>query len=76
MPKIIIHVNQHIIRANRKNKMNDPPITVRRGKAITRAHRVRVLGPSEFVYAPNKPLPCGARLWSWTESEVLEFVDK
>ena len=69
--KTIIHVNQHVIRANLRNGTNDPALTVRNYKGIRRAHEVEVLGPCKFVHSPTKPLSCGARVWCETNSEVV-----
>ena len=71
MTKSIIHVNQHVIRANTKNGTSDPVLTVKQGKKNTYAHEVEILGPSKVVYSPDKPLNCGARVWIETTSEVL-----
>jgi hypothetical protein len=70
--KTYIHVNQHIIRANRKNGTDDPVITVKQGSRNTYCSRVRVLGPSEVIYGGNdKPLlSCGARVVIETEADV------
>jgi hypothetical protein len=70
--KTYIHVNQHVIRANKKNGVSDPPITVKQGKKNTYCSSVRILGASEVIYSGNdKPLlPCGARIAIVTESEV------
>lgn len=74
--KTYIHVNQHIIRSNKKTDGNEPVITVKRGSKNTYCKRVKILGPSEVVYSGNdKPLlPCGARVAVVTESEV-EIVE-
>lgn len=72
MPVTKIHVNQHVIRANKKHGTNDPAITVRRGRVTTRAHEVAILGPSRVIYRPDKPLRCGARVWIETEATVTE----
>jgi len=66
-----IHINQHKIRANKKNGTNDPVITVKTYKSNDYGHEVDILGKSKVVYSPNKPLPCGARVWIETESEVI-----
>jgi hypothetical protein len=68
-----IHVNQHRIRANKKNGTNEPVITVKEGKTNTYGHEVSILGPSTVVYGGNdKPLlSCGARVVIKTEAEVL-----
>ena len=74
--KTYIHVNRHIIRANRKNGTDDPVITVKQGSRNTYCSRVRVLGPSEVIYGGNdKPLlSCGARVVIATEADV-EILD-
>jgi hypothetical protein len=69
--KTIIHVNQHVIKANRKNEVNDPVLTVKTYKENRYAHEVEVLGPSRIVYSPDKPLSCGAHVWIETQSEVV-----
>jgi hypothetical protein len=70
--KTYIHVNQHVIRANKKHDKNDPVITVKSGKNNTYCHEVEILGPSKVVYGGNdRPLlNCGARVVIETESEV------
>jgi hypothetical protein len=70
-----IHVNQHIIRANQKRGARDAPITVKTYRSNIRAHRVAIHGPSQLVYSPDHPLPCGARLWLETEAHVVAFDD-
>lgn len=69
--KTIIHVNQHVVKANAKNNTNDPVLTVKTYKSNTYAHTVDILGASKVVYRPDKPLSCGARVWIETEAEVL-----
>ena len=68
--KTIIHVNQHVIKANRKNGVTDPVLTVKTYKSNTYAHDVVIHGPSRVVYSPDKPLSCGAHVWIETESQV------
>ncbi len=69
--KTIIHVNQHVIKANRANNTNDPVLTVKTYKSNTYAHEVQILGASRIVYSPDKPLSCGAHVWIETEAEVI-----
>ena len=69
--KTIIHVNQHVIKANRKSGANDPVLTVKTYKDNKYAHEVSVLGPSKIIYSPDKPLSCGAHVWIETQSEVV-----
>ena len=70
--KTFIHVNQHVIRANKNLIKNDPVITVKSGKNNTYCHEVEILGNSKVIYGGNdKPLlNCGARVVVETESEV------
>jgi len=66
-----IHINQHKIRSNKKNGMKEPVITVKTSKSNDYAHEVKIEGPSKVVYSPDKPLPCGARVWIETEEKVV-----
>ena len=61
--KCRIHVNQHVIKANRRTGADDPVITVKTYKNNEYARRVKIAGPSEVIYSPDKPLPCGATVW-------------
>lgn len=70
MAKTIVHVNQHIIRANKTKGEQNPPLTIRQGKRIVRAHEVELIGPVRVVYRPDKPLSCGARVWIECEGIV------
>jgi len=67
-----IHVNQHVIRANKKNNANDPVLTVKEGKKNTYGYSVEIHGPSTIIYGGNdKPvLSCGARVVIKTEAEL------
>lgn len=69
--KTIIHVNQHVIKDNRKNNLNNPVLTVKTYKSNKYAHTVEILGSSRVIYRPHKPLSCGAHVWIETESEVI-----
>ena len=73
--KTRIHVNQHNIKANRKDGGNRPPITAKDYKRNRKGHRVAVHGPSELVYRPDSPLSCGAVLWVETEADVDVWDD-
>ncbi len=68
--KTIIHVNQHVIKKNRKTGAIDPVLTCKTYKSNTYAHEVIIDGPSRIVYSPDKPLSCGAHVWIETESKV------
>jgi hypothetical protein len=69
--KTIIHVNQHVIKANRDNGTEDPVLTVKTYKSNDYARTVDIIGPSRIVYSPDKPLSCGAHVWIETESPVF-----
>ncbi len=72
---LVIHVNSHNIRANRKiyNRTFDellPVITVRygRGSIATRCNGLEILGSSSLVY--GDPMGCGAEVWIATDANV------
>jgi len=68
--KTIIHVNQHVIKSNRKEDKNDPVLTVKTYKSNDYASEVVIHGASRIVYSPDKPLSCGAHVWIETEADV------
>ena len=68
--KTIIHVNQHNIKKNRKDNLNLPVLTVKTYKSNIYTNRVKINGPSEIMYSPDKPLSCGAHVWIETLSDV------
>jgi hypothetical protein len=70
----VIHINQHVIRANVKSGRRDPCIAVRRGRSdkATLAHEVQIKDAAgnvvcRVVSSIDRPLPCGARVWLETE---------
>ena len=65
-----IHVNMHVIRKNNKTGERNPVLTVKTSKSNQQAHEVQIDGPSKIIYSPDKPLPCGARVWIETKSNV------
>ena len=72
--KTIIHVNQHVIKSNRKDDKDDPVLTVKTYKSNVYAHTVQINGPSKVIYSPDRPLSCGAHVWIETDSEVITDV--
>ena len=64
-----IHVNQHIIKKNKKCGLNDPPLTIKTTKNNFKANRIKILGSSELIHS-IKPLGCGAVCWIETKGEV------
>ncbi len=77
-----IHVDMHIIRRNRKRDRgelegeHEPPITVQVQRKPRKAFRVECEGPVTFIYQPEKPLSCGARLWAETKGPVCVDGEK
>ena len=73
--KTIIHVNQHVIRANKKNGEENPVLTCKTYKENIYAKELEILDDignvvAKVVYSPDKPLSCGARVWIETHHEV------
>jgi hypothetical protein len=68
--KRIIHVNQHVIKRNRKTGGNEPVITCKTYKETVYGTAVRFTSGT-VVYRPDKPLSCGAHVWIETDNEVL-----
>ena len=78
MDKKYIHVNQHVIRANKKNNENNPVITIKEGKKNTYCHEVEILGNSKITYSGNEKtaLSCGARVVIETQADlIIDGVD-
>lgn len=73
--KIYVHVNQHVIKENKKNQTNLPVITVKRGSDNFRGNGVEICGPSRVIYGGyDKPiLSCGARVVIETEADVVVY---
>ena len=69
--KTKIHVNQHVIKRNAKTGEREPVLTCKTYKENTYGHEVIIKGPSKVVYSPEKPLPCGAKVWIETDGEVV-----
>ncbi len=69
--KTVIHVNQHVIRANKKSDKRDPVLTVKNYKANQYASEVKIDGPCRVVYRPDRPMSCGATVWIETDSDVV-----
>ena len=73
--KTVIHVNRNIIQYNGKHGTNLPVCRVSQGSKTCYGRRIKINGPSEMVYNPDKPLSCGAKLWIETTGPV-EIVDE
>ena len=68
--KTVIHINQHIIKKNRKEGTTEPVITAKDYKRNRYGKSVEIKGESRVVYNPEKPLSCGAHCWIETDAEV------
>lgn len=73
--KTLIHVNQHIIRSNKKTGAKEPVITCKNYQGNFKANSVNILGNKGEVvatikYDPVNPLPCGATCWIETENKI------
>ncbi len=70
--KTTINVNRNKIRDN-KNKKPDlqvPVISVKRKNTNTYGFSVKINGPCEIIYRPEKPLSCKAALWIETFASI------
>ena len=78
MAKTVVHVNQHVIRRNKKTGEREPALTCKRksGGPVTRAHQVAIVDEdgrevARVVYAPDAPLKCGAVCWIESALRVI-----
>ena len=71
--KTILHVNQHNIKANAKGA-DMPVLTVKDYKQNRKGNEASIVKDgvvlAKLIYSPDKPLPCGAKVWSETELDV------
>lgn len=65
-----IHVNQHIIKANKKNGANDPVLTIKTTSDNIKANHIMIGENVRLCYAPESPLACGATIWIETTEEI------
>ena len=72
-----VHVDQSAIRRNikimdgRESGELLPPLTVQTSAGSLKGFEVSVTGTMAFVYRPDRPLSCGARLWVETRDPVV-----
>jgi hypothetical protein len=77
--KTIVHVNQHVIKSNRKNGVTEPVLTVKTYKDNRYAHEAIIRDKdgeevARIIYSPDKPLSCGAHVWIETQQPVETIV--
>ena len=65
--KTIVHVNRNEIRDNKNRKIPEPVISVKRRGTNTQGFSIRINGPCEIVYQPEKPLS-GSKATLWIET--------
>ena len=70
-----IHVNQHVIRSNKKNNEKEPVIIVKTYKSNDYCYEAIITGPSKVIYSPDKPLACGAKVWIETDADVILLTE-
>ena len=73
--KTIVHVNQHVIKSNKKKQETEPVLTVKTYKSNRYAHEAVIIDDdgseiAKIVYRPHKPLSCGAKVWIETTNDV------
>lgn len=69
--KTIVHVNQHVIKENKKTGKSSPPLTVKTYSSNNYGSEVEIKGDCKVIYSPDNPLPCGATVWIETTGEVI-----
>jgi len=72
----IIHINRNIIQQNAKHGRDEPVCRVEKDGKVRYCMEVRINGPSHMIYRPNKPRPCGAKLWIETFADVELIGEK
>ena len=65
-----IHVNQHIIKSNRKHGKTDAVLTIKTTKNNIKANHIIIGENVRLCYAPESPLSCGATIWIETTEEI------
>lgn len=64
----ILHVDRHVIAANRKHSQANPPLTVKYGSKGFKGSALIIKNPNgkeigRLVYRPESPISCGATVW-------------
>mgnify|MGYP003651097982 CR=1 FL=1 len=72
--KRVIHINQHVIRSNKKTDSNDPVITCKTYKDNIYGYEADFIN-GKVIYSKDKPLSCGARVWIETNDPVKVLTE-
>lgn len=65
----IIHINRNIIQQNAKRGETNPICRIEENGKVQYCMEIIINGPSRMVYRPDKPRPCGAKLWIETDAD-------
>ena len=65
-----IHVNQHVIKANKKHDRSDPVLTIKTTGENIKANHIMIGDNVRLCYSPESPLACGATIWIETTEQV------
>jgi hypothetical protein len=73
--RTVIHVDQHAIRRNAKTGSADPVLSCKTYDANLKGRTAIIKDDAgneigRFVYSPDKPLACGAKVWFETRNQV------
>ncbi|MEM7594588.1 MAG: helix-turn-helix domain-containing protein [Cyanobacteria bacterium P01_A01_bin.83] len=64
LQKQIIHINSNIIKQNiKKSPPERKPAIAVKGAQLGYVNQLEIPAPCRIIYQPDKPLPCGARVW-------------
>ena len=62
--KLIVHINSNLIKQNMKESPEKrKPVIAIKGAQKSYVHQLEISAPCRVVYNPDKPLPCGAKVW-------------
>lgn len=72
-----VHVDQAVIRRNRKTGVNDPAITIQTSVGSFKVQEVE-FGPGARLVQREKPLSCGARIFIETRGWIKagEYIEE
>ena len=74
-PKSIVHINKNVIQQNIKKRPEErQPVIGIKGAQLGYVHHLEIPAPCRIVYSPDKPLPCGARVWIEVLGVNLELM--
>jgi len=79
MSSLVLHVNQNTIKQNLKHHKTDPPLIIRRSdRDTTYCNHATILVDGkkvgEFIYSPDKPLSCGARVYISLDPSLVQVI--